>query len=847
MSWLNTTNRYYNETVAGRKKKQEPNIRGQVHIREPVASEPKVRVPLWAWVLLILAFAILLRIAAHVQAYANDPSYGHIQQDESIYSNWAVSFSKGEVPTPLPFVAPPFYPFVLGNSIYRFFGATTIAAYIFNNLLALINMYLLFLLGAKVWNSRAGLIAAFIYNLYPPSVMLELKVMPETFFITFSLLAIYWGMLARDRRRPGAYFTAGLMMGLATIARPTFIIFIPVYLLWLLCTVKRFRTWLVTALLVLAGFIPPVIPITAANAIGGKDFVPLTTLGGLNFYIGNHEGAKGYLLRPPGISDLNSRTMIEDSRKIAEAETGRAMKPSEVSDFFFRKGLHFIRTDPARFIRLLSWKFRLLLSNLELSDVWGYSTTLKMIPILRWVGLPFAVIVTLTAFGIVWSWKRDEKISMLLAYTASFVVYLLAFFVNTRYRLPLVAVFPLFIGGGISSLIDKEVGTTRIYSGAVAGIIALLISLAPLSWISEGSQIAWEHFNLGTLYLGGANLEMAREQFLTEIERNPYEGKAYAFLAYTESKLGDANAAELHFKKALELSPDLASVYTVYGLSLFENGHMPEAEKALRRSIKLDPLDPFPAYLLAESLIGSGRAKEASDILENIPREKTESPATLQLLGKIQLDLGKVGEAETTLNNALQHDSENTTSRFYLGLALKGQGRYTEALGAFSETAKREPDYRGLQLAIGDTMYAMGDYPHARDAYLQGLNTEPESFELYHNLGLAYQRLGDLTSGAASLQKATELKPDYYQAFYNLGNIYIASGKADEGIANFERAIAIKPDFTPALLNLGTIYAQLGKYTTARDYWQRVINIAPDSKEASIAENNLQALEGSRR
>ena len=832
-------------------------------LKPPSSPDQSAGESKFPWLLLILLLATLLRIAVHISASANDPSYGHVRQDELTYNSWATSFSRSEQPSPLPFAAPPFYSFVLGNTVYRLFGPNIIAAYIFNSLLALVSIYLLFLIGRKAWDYRAGLVAAVAYNFYSPFIMLELKIMATTLYITLCLLSFYWAMLARDRERPWGYLTAGLIMGLATITRPTFVLFIPFYILWLLLSIRPFKSFILPALLAIIGFILPIIPITATNFTGGRDFIPLTTTGGVNLYMGNYEGATGYYHSPPGIDAIDLQTLHKTSKQAAEADTGRTMKPSEVSSYYQKKALNFIRTQPLKWLKIEYWKFRALVNNFEVGDVWDYYTTRQLIPLLYWFGLPFGLLAALGAIGLIWTFAANRRTPLLGLAFISFVVYMLAFFISTRFRVPLAAMCCLFIGGGVSAklgtgLIQRASGTVsedirirpvpnlafRFWAGIIIGAVILILSFTKMGWFPEGTRIHGEHYNLGLIYYGRGEMQKARDEFLAELEGNPMDARSYADLALVQLKLGDKTEADSNMLKALELGADTVQVQSTYGLYLLETNNLQDAAQAFRKALAIDPADPVAAYHLADILFRTGNSKEALGIAEKIPIEESSAQSVLLLIGNIQLDLGQPDKAEASIRRALSYNIQSPDAWFYLGMALKAKGDYSAALGSFSKAGEIRPDFPGLQLAIGDALYAQADYVKARDAYIQGLKISSESFELYHNLGLAYSRLGDANAAIDSFLKAIELKPDYYQAFYNLANLYLAQKKLTEAITGLERAIEIKPDFAPALLNLGSIYAQLKNYEKAREYWQRVINLAPSSDEATIAQNNLKALGG---
>ena len=792
--------------------------------------------------LLILSLAVLLRIAVHISASAGDPSYGHPRQDELTYNSWATSFSRGEQPSPLPFAAPPFYSFILGNTAYRLFGPNIVAGYILNNLFALVNIYLLYLIGRKAWDSRAGLIAAAIYNLYSPFITLELKIMATTLYIALCLLSFYWAILSRDRDQRWAYFAAGLIMGFATITRPTFVVFLPFYFLWLLLSMRPLKSFLLPAMLAIIGFILPIIPIAVTNFTAGHDYIPLTTTGGVNLYMGNYEGATGYYHSPDGIDAIDLQTLHKTSKAAAEADTGWRMKPSEVSSYYQSKALDFIRTQPLTWLKIEYWKFRAIVNNFEVGDVWDYYTTRRLIPLLYWLGLPFGIFASLGTIGLIWTYSANRRTSILGLALISYVVYMLAFFISTRFRMPLAAMCCLFIGGGVSCIRPVPNSAFRFWAGVIIGVAILILSFTKMGWFPEGTRIHGEHYNLGLIYYGRGELQKARDEFAAELEGNPMDARSYADLALVQLELGDMTSAEPNMRKALELGASTVQVQSTYGLYLLETNNLPDAASAFRKALAIDPADPVASYHLADILFRTGNSKEALSIAQNIPIEESSAQSVLLLIGNIQLALGHPDEAEASMRRALQYNLKSPEAWLYLGMALKAKGDPAAALGAYSRAAEIRPDLPALQLAMGDAWYAQADYAKARDEYIRGIKVNSESFELYHNLGLAYGRLGDPAAATNSFLKAIELKPDYYQAFYNLANLYIARKMPTDAIANLERAIEIKPDFAPALLNLGTIYAQLKNYDKAREYWQRVITLAPSSNEATIARNNLTAL-----
>jgi len=164
--------------------------------------------------------------------------------------------------------------------------------------------------------------------------------------------------------------------------------------------------------------------------------------GGVNFYIGNTPQSNGMQAVVPGTHE-SWWGGFQDTRAIAERAAGRALKPSEVSSYWFRKGLAFIRDEPGKWFALTLKKAALFVGNVEIPNNEPYEAHRKNYISLRVIPLGFGLLLGLFAVGLprmVSSRFGRLVVQFLLAYAVTTI----AFFVTGRYRAPLV---PLVIAG----------------------------------------------------------------------------------------------------------------------------------------------------------------------------------------------------------------------------------------------------------------------------------------------------------------------------------------------------------------------------------------------------------------
>jgi len=154
------------------------------------------------------------------------------------------------------------------------------------------------------------------------------------------------------RRKAAA--AAGILFGLQILNRPNIVIAVAGVVLTLL-PLRRLR---VAALLV-AGVLIALTPIAIRNAVVAHQFALAGSQGGLNFYIGNHAQATGQYVEVPGVR-ANMEGQSEDTRKVAEQATGRTLDDGQVSAYFTRLALDWLREHPAAGARLFVKKLALV-------------------------------------------------------------------------------------------------------------------------------------------------------------------------------------------------------------------------------------------------------------------------------------------------------------------------------------------------------------------------------------------------------------------------------------------------------------------------------------------------------
>ncbi|TAK17235.1 MAG: hypothetical protein EPO35_03485, partial [Acidobacteria bacterium] len=178
----------------------------------------------------------------------------------------------------------------------------------------------------------------------------------DLFLTSAALLCLTYALRASEGARwtsdAGPWTAAaGISFGLQTLNRPN----VAIAVAGLVLTLTVLRRWRFAAVLA-AGLFIGIAPAAVRNLVVAHEFSLLSSHGGLNFYLGNGEGATGFYRFIPGITPT-IKGQANDVRVVAGNALGRQVTDAEASDYFMNLTWSWIAAHPGSAAFLMVRKF----------------------------------------------------------------------------------------------------------------------------------------------------------------------------------------------------------------------------------------------------------------------------------------------------------------------------------------------------------------------------------------------------------------------------------------------------------------------------------------------------------
>ena len=634
------------------------------------------------------------------------PLFAQLRLDPLYYVEWGRRIAAGDwLSGTEAFEQSPLYAYILAG-IFRAAGEGLLAPRLVQAVAGSLTCLVVFYIGRRLLGRSAGLAAGLLAALYAPGIFYDGMVM-KTAWAVLLAAGMTLALVASEGSRRSMLFTAGLLLGLASLVRDNLILLSPILAIWLAADTRirgqMTRGWIresaARVAFFAAGLALAIAPVAARNMAVSGEPVLLTAGGGEVFYIGNNPEADGRYSPPPFVRATGGLEH-EDFRAEAARRLGHPVSRSEASAYWLSEGIGWIRAHPREYVALLDRKFLIFVNAYELPDNQSFEHHRRFVPALR--GLPtWALLFPLAAAGFVMCLRRWRDLLPLYVIGGGYLGTVLLFFNFGRFRMPLVPVLLVFAGGalaGLPGLVPRRGAARRAVATAGAAVAALALALMPVATDAlhrgqSDSDLAELMARAGRIdearELSGSGLRLIESVYadaggsLDDAGRVAPVGRAgrpalgesyYAVLmeacrtrAAIARRDGDDPGALAWSARAAAAAPDSIigrDALTGYAEALLVAGRPAEALPTIIKARGLDPSAFRPALVHAEALHRTGHPEEALRVVE-AALDSAVDPSPLDLadaaygMGLIHRDLGDIPgmrfHLRETLNRSPDH------------------------------------------------------------------------------------------------------------------------------------------------------------------------------------------------
>jgi len=586
----------------------------------------------------IFAVAFLLR-ALYFIDYRNTDIYPILCYSDS-YSSfiWAKDIASGDIWGAHAFMKWPLYAYFLGF-LFRVSGNNINMVYALQSMLGAANCILIYFIARILFNKAVAFIAGVLCCLYGLFIFYDGLLIYTSLSLFLNSLFFLCLLQVQDNLNKSTLFWLGIFLGICTITQANIIVFGCLAIFWVLwekriglaSSIKYFSCF-ITGLFIVVGLV------VLRNYLVEKDFVLIQGNTGINFYLGNNPQSQGEfdaLFFTP-----NQDSIFKESRIIARIESGRQIKTSEVSGFWMKRSLDFIRTDTSSYLKLILRKTVFLLSPREFIHDHEFSMIKDKIRIFKALFLDLKFILPFALLGIILGLGEFRKNALLYLVIITLSLSIILFFVTTRYRIAIVPFLIIFAAYAIYSL-WRPLQKKQIKKFVLYCLILIFLSILfnhgfynkPDIKYAQAQGDFMYHFQKALMYENDYKLKKALEEL--EAAQSISPGRHYIVFAFGSVyyHMNNLKMAEEKFKEAIKIFPYYIDPYYNLGFMYNQEHRFNEAIDILNKGTLLDPEDAGIHFELGKSYSAKGdtarAGKELVLALAKINRWRSDEKAMI--------------------------------------------------------------------------------------------------------------------------------------------------------------------------------------------------------------------------
>ncbi len=511
--------------------------------------------------------------------------------DSETYFKWGYQLSQGGGHPPGEFWLGPGYPQFIGWVIALTGDVSPHIVLIAQMLLSCATFVLVLLMTRRIFGEMAALFAGVLGILYAPWLYFDVVIVSASWIlflnsVMFYLLIEYGGLFEQTPPNPPAsrgeteqtpplapplkgggignwwaWAVAGGVCALSAIARPSILLFAIMLMLVLGWRIWKKEIKPVYLIAFLSALIVVHLPMSIRNAREGGSPIFVTASGGVNFFIGNRDGATGVYDELDFIQSFSAQMESEGYRKEASQRSGHELTLSQAASYWQDQALRDVFQNPVGWIRLQFKKLWWILRNEEVANNFSFRAMQMINTVVNSLPVRWGLLLPLALTGIVMFWQMRKRLWFYWIYFAGYVLTVMMFFASSEYRFPLVIMLLPLAGAGIAGIVQgfREKRTTHVAVALVAYVALLVVSNMPSKTAHNEVVPRVDFANVGSMALAYQMYSEALAMFSRALAVDPEFQPARVGLADALWATRNFDQARKEYERAGVASPDSIS------------------------------------------------------------------------------------------------------------------------------------------------------------------------------------------------------------------------------------------------------------------------------------------------
>ena len=292
----------------------------------------------------------------------------------------------------------------------------------------------------------------------------------------------------------------------------------------------------------------------------------------------------------------------------------------------------------------------------------------------------------------------------------------------------------------------------------------------------------------------------------------------------------DSKAAVIQIKNALQKSPNSAEARLMLGSALLDAGDVAAAEVEFRKALELKQSPDLVIPLLAKAMLAQGQFKKVTDEFSKTQLESAHSKAELQLsLAAAYAAQGKVDLSQGALNASLAAEP-GFAAALIAQARQKIASRDSDGALAIAEEviAKSPKDFDAWRLK-GDILYYLKNQPtEALAAYGKVVEIKPNILLGHTGILTILLAQNNLAEAAKQIEQLKKIAPNHPQTIYLQAQLAYQLRDFKTARDLSQQLLKIAPDNPRGQQLAGAVELQLNSLVQAEAFLAKALQLSPN-------------------